>query len=88
MSDERDVRIENKLDKVVEHIGSIDATLAAQHVSLTEHIRRTNLLEQEIAPIKKHVNMVSGALKLILILAAIGGGIEGVVALLTYLGKK
>ncbi len=87
MDDERSTRIEQKLDKVVEHIGSIDVTLGKQHVSLCDHIRRTELLEQEIAPIKKHVNMVSGALKLILVLAAVGGGIEGIVALLTYLRK-
>lgn len=85
--DDKLERIEGKLDKVVDHIGSIDVTLAAQHVSLKEHIRRTEILEQELAPIKTHVNMISGALKLIGLLAAIGAGAEGVVSLLTYLRK-
>ena len=80
-------RIEIKIDKVVEHISSIDSTLAAQHISLKDHIRRTELLEKDVAPIKAHVAMVSGALKLIGLIAAICGGIEGVVVLLEYLRK-
>jgi len=86
-TDDRIIRIENKLDKVVDHISSIDSTLAAQHESLREHIRRTNLLEEEVEPIKKHVNMVGGVIKMVLILSAVGGGAEGVVALLNYLRK-
>ncbi len=85
--DDRLVRIEDKIDAVGQKIGSIDVTLASQHESLKDHMRRTELLEQSIEPIKKHVNMVSGALKLIGLLATIGAIIEGIVALLTYLGK-
>lgn len=85
--DERIIRIEDKIDKVVEHIGSIDVTLGKQHVSLCEHIRRTELLEQEVEPIKKHVAMVSGVIKLVLILASVGAGIEGVISLLNYIRK-
>lgn len=81
-------RIECKIDKVVDHLGSIDVTLAAQHASLKEHIRRTELLEQEVAPIKTHVNMISGGLKLIGLLAALGAGVEGVVSLLTLILRK
>jgi len=86
-TDERIIRIENKIDKVVEHIGSIDVTLAAQYVSLADHIRRTELLEKDVAPIKAHVNMVHGVLKLAGLLATLGVILEGVMALLTYLRK-
>jgi len=65
MDDKRLDRIEDKVDTIVDKIGSIDATLAAQHVSLKEHIRRTALLEAEIKPVKRHVDMVNGALKLL-----------------------
>lgn len=85
--DDRIIRIENKIDKVVEHLGSIDSTLAAQHESLKIHIKRSDLLEAQVEPLKTHVAMVSGALKLIGILAMICGSIEGVVVLLTYLRK-
>lgn len=74
MSDDKRLeRIEEKLDKVVEHIGSIDITLATQHVSLAEHIKRTAMLEEQIIPINKHVNMVKGAIALLTILATIAG---------------
>ncbi len=73
MSDEKFGRFEDKLDRVVERIGSIDSTLAAQHVSLSEHIRRTNILEDKLAPVEKHVAMVGGAIKFIGILATVAG---------------
>lgn len=71
MDDKRLERIETKLDDTNEHLASIDVTLASQHVSLKHHIRRTELLEKELAPIKRHVDMVNGALKLLGILASI-----------------
>jgi hypothetical protein len=86
-TDDRVIRIEEKLDRVVDHLGSIDTTLAAQHVSLKEHIRRSDLLEAQLEPIKVHVNMVSGVLKFIGLLAAAGAGLEGIIAALKYLGK-
>ena len=65
MSEHRFDRLEEKLDGVTEKIHSIDNTLAAQHESLKEHIRRTRLLEDSIEPVKKHVAMVEGVLKFI-----------------------
>ncbi len=69
-------RIEDKIDTVVERLSSIDITLAKQHVSLDEHIKRTAMLENALEPIKKHVNMVQGALKFITALAAIAAIVE------------
>lgn len=69
-------RIEDKLDKVSDKIASIDVTLAAQHESLKEHMRRTLLLEEQLEPVKKHVSMVNGALKLILGFSVVLGIIE------------
>jgi len=74
--DKRLERIEVKVDKITEHIGSIDVTLAAQHESLKQHIERTNKLEEIVVPIKKHVDMVKGALALITLLATIAAIIE------------
>jgi len=86
MSDEtRLERIENKLDKIDNRISSIDITLSNQHQSLKEHMRRTELLEVAIEPIKVHVSMVHGALKLLGAFAVIAASIEGIVALLTYI---
>ncbi len=66
MSDDKRLeRIEQKLDATNTHLSSIDITLAGQAVSLAEHIRRTSLLEDDMKPVKKHVDMVNGALKFI-----------------------
>lgn len=70
-TEDRLMRIEEKVDQVSEKIGEINSTLSAQHVSLKEHIRRTNILEKKIEPIEKHVNMVSGIVKLIMIASAV-----------------
>lgn len=62
MDDKRAERIEDKLDKVSEDIGEINKTLSAQHVSLVEHIRRTNLLEKRVDPM---YNIFRGGVALI-----------------------
>lgn len=83
MSDsERLSRIENKIDKIVDHISSIDVTLAAQHMSLEEHIKRTNLLEEQIEPLKKHTANVEGVVKFIILIATVGAGVEGLFMIL------
>ena len=58
-------RIEGKIDKISEDLTEIKITLATNTASLVEHIRRTNLLEDEIKPIKKHVVQVQGVLRFI-----------------------
>lgn len=74
-------RIEEKIDRVSERLNSVDVTLAAQHVSLAEHVRRTNLLEKEIAPIKTHVAMVQGAVKAIGVASILIGMVTGMLKL-------
>lgn len=78
MDDKRLERIEAKVDDISEHLGSIDSTLAAQHVSLREHIRRTALLESELKPIKSHVDRVSGAIKMLGLVGTILAIIEAI----------
>ena len=51
MNDDRLSRIEAKVDSVVDRLGSIDKTLAAQHVSLKQHMRRSDALEAQVKPI-------------------------------------
>jgi hypothetical protein len=82
--DDRIIRIEDKIDKVMEHTSSIDITLAKQHVILEEHVKRTNLLEEKLEPIQKHVNMVHGALKLIGLIATIAAIGESIAIIIGY----
>jgi hypothetical protein len=64
------------LERIERQLIRIDKTLAAQHIVLKEHIRRTELLEGQLEPIKKHVAMVNGALKFIGLLGIISGILE------------
>ena len=65
-------RIELKLEVITEGIHSIDKTLVAQHSSLTEHMRRTELAEEaiqiireDIQPVKAHIHRIDGVLKFV-----------------------
>lgn len=81
MDEQRLDRLEQKIDKLVEDVGEVKVTIAAQHVSLVEHMRRTSLLEKHLIPVIRHVAMVQGALKLISIMAAGAAIVELIIRL-------
>lgn len=88
MSDTKIDRIENKIDRVSERLSSIDSTLSAQHVSLVEHIKRTEMLEAQVEPIKSSVAMAEGALKFLALLALLVGTAAGAIKVIEFtLGK-
>lgn len=71
-------KIEEKVDRIESKISSIDVTLAKQAKDLEHHIYRTDLAEQsiemirqEMQPIKKHVNLVDAALKVMGAIASV-----------------
>lgn len=51
---------ENVLD-----ISGIKETLVAQHVTLKDHIRRTELIEEQLVPISKHVEFMNTLAKVL-----------------------
>lgn len=71
-------KIEDKLDAVIQRINSIDVTLAAQHESLKDHIRRTELLEEEVKPIKAHVDGLKGVIRFFWFLGILAGIAESI----------
>jgi hypothetical protein len=73
MDNSRLERIEKKIDDIADHLSSIDITLAEQHISLKEHIKRTVILEKEMLPIKRQMYMIQGAAALLGALGAIAG---------------
>ena len=77
----RTERIENKVDKIAEDISNINVTLSGQHASLVEHMKRTNILEKQLEPIRNHVQMMRGAGKLIALLSTIALTIAGIAEL-------
>lgn len=85
-------KIDQKLEKINDHLGNIDVTLAKQELSLQEHIRRTNLNEQAIehlkstlVPINKHIIAQETGFKILGKIAAVTAFIVGVLKITEYL---
>lgn len=70
------MKIQDKLDRIIDVQGKQETTLARLTVTVEDHVRRTNMLEDDIKPIKRHVAMVEGAMKLIGLLSMIAVIIE------------
>lgn len=73
-------RIMDKIDSIDSSLGEMSITLAKQEVSLAEHIKRSNLLEErvemlreEMKPVEKHVMYMHGALKALGVLSILVG---------------
>lgn len=80
-------KLEKKIDKLFDKVASIDSTLAAQHESLKEHIRRTELLETRIEPIEKHVIVMNSLRKLLTTAVVSISLVTGMIKIITLLGK-
>jgi archaellum component FlaC len=74
--------VDEKLEKIVERLSSIDTTLAVNTEQLKVHIRRTELLEEAVEPVKKHVAMVENSFKLIGIICSLAAFLLGVAKLI------
>ena len=64
-------KIDRKLEKIDERIDSIDKHLAVYNAQLRFHIKRTDMLESEVKPLKIHLHKVNGILTFIGILATV-----------------
>lgn len=80
LTDERLERVEDKTDKILDRISSIDVTLGEQHKQLEHHIYRTGLnedrirtIENKLVPLVEQKNKIEGVLKFVGILASIAG---------------
>jgi len=79
-------RIYEMLDKISEDISDLKVTSAKQEENIKEHIRRTELAEEniqmirdEIQPLKEHVIAINGILKVIGIISIIIGCAAGII---------
>lgn len=64
-------RIDAKLDHVVEKLEATNIILARNTASLEAHMEQTMLLKKEIQPLKKHVELVNAAAKVLSALGAL-----------------
>jgi len=72
----REDRIEAKLDAVADDIGEIKVTLGRQHEVLNEHMRRTEANERAVELLRKHHDMIVGAIKLLSVAAAVAALVQ------------
>lgn len=77
-------RLFEVLDKISEDVSDLKVTIAKQEENIKEHIRRTELAEEnldlirkEMQPLKEHVIAINGVLKSIGIISIIiGSGVS------------
>jgi len=67
---------DQKLDNIQKDVNEIKVHLAEYNVLLDVHIKRSNMLEDKMIPIERHVNMVDGALKLLGIIGVLAAIVE------------
>ena len=64
-------KIEEKLDNIDRRIDNIDKHLAVYNTQLKFHIKRTDMLEEEIKPLKAGVIKAQGAMMFVGVLATV-----------------
>ena len=62
-------RLHDGQEIMSDKIERYNVTLVVNTASLMEHMRRTEILENDLKPIKRHVAMLDGGLKLLGVLA-------------------
>ena len=86
-------RAVDQLDKLDDRLDNVDKTLVRQEENLREHMRRTELLEDqlsthqyhvdhELEPIKTHVSQVRVVIKFIIAVSGIVAAIVGALKIL------
>jgi len=64
-------KIDRKLEKIDERIDNIDKHLAVYNSQLRFHIKRTDMLEEDMKPLKIHLNKTQGILTFIGVIATV-----------------
>lgn len=75
-------KLDEKLDRVVVTQAKHEVTLEGQAKVLVEHMRRTELAENRLIPIEKHVTVIHGGLRAVGAAATIASAIMGLLKLL------
>jgi hypothetical protein len=86
-------RIYEVLDKISDDVSELKVTSAKQEENLKEHIRRTEIAEEnlelireEIQPLKEHVIVINGVLKIVGAVSVIVGSIAGIIRMFEIIG--
>lgn len=78
MEDRRDRSVTMKLDAIMEKLAQVNISIAKIEVDVAHHIKRTDLLEKQVEPMKKHTDELAGVVKFLKFLALAIGLIEAI----------
>ncbi len=67
--------VRKDIEQIKKTLTSMDKTLALQQQSLDLHIKRSDMLEQKLVPIEKHVEQVRGISKFVAFLVVLASAI-------------
>jgi hypothetical protein len=87
MSDERIIRIEDKLDRVIGEMSNIKVMLAADGEARKNLDDRVKHIEADLAPVKRHVTLIQGGMKFVGIVGVLLGGLHTVLGIIASLFK-
>ena len=76
MDENRLNRLEAKVDIIRDDIAGINTTLAKQEVNLDKHMKRSDALEAQVAPLKEHLIQLKGVMNFVKLIALLAGIIE------------
>ncbi len=76
MEDRRDNRVLDKVDSILKQMGEINVSLAEIKVDVAHHIKRTEILEQQIVPMREHTSELKGVIKFLKLAGIVIGIIE------------
>jgi len=66
-------RLHEKVDKIDKRLDKVDKHLAVYNNQLSIHIKRSEMLEDDMKPIKEHVHQIKGIFKFLSILGILAG---------------
>lgn len=85
------VRIEDKLDQVIDRLSEIEGHMGVYNEQLKHHIYRTDIAEQNLeqledrmGPMTDHVKMVNVVIKVAIALAGTVGFIVGIIKVVEF----
>lgn len=95
MNENEKTRLYLTLDRIEKRMDSVDVTLIEQHISLKEHMKRSDLLEKkqerdrkeiedQVKPVVSHVQLVNAGLKLFGLFCGVISIVAGVLKIVEF----